>query len=71
MTSNVKSKNQCDDAIEYEPRFDNKFSLSSGTKAPLSVVTIILIGGKKHRATIISGRTCMLDIRDKKSTIKR
>ena len=47
----VKNKNinkdQCNDAIEYEPRFDSKFSLSSGAKNPLKVVTVSLRGGKK------------------------
>ena len=31
VTNNTKNKNQCDDAIEYNPKFDNKFSLSSFT----------------------------------------
>ena len=31
VTSNVKNNNQCDDAIKYEPKFDDKCSLSSGT----------------------------------------
>ena len=30
VMNNIKNKNQCDDAIEYEPKFYNKFSLSSG-----------------------------------------
>ena len=62
MTSNTNNKNQCDDTIEYDPKFDDKFSLSSGTnKYHLPVVTFRLIGGKKHRATIISGLTVLWD----------
>ena len=59
MTSNVINNNQCDDAMEYDPKFDYTFSLSSGTKEPLKLVTVILRGGKKHRETIISGLTCL------------
>ena len=40
VTNNInKDKNQHNDAIGYELRFDNKFSLSSGTKYTLRVVT--------------------------------
>ena len=42
-----KNNNQHNNAIEYEPKFDNAFSLSSGNKEPLPVVTVILRGGKK------------------------
>ena len=31
VTNNIKIKIQCDEAIEYKPKFDSKFSLSSGT----------------------------------------
>ena len=41
VTNNVKNKYQCNYAIEYEPIFDSRFSLSGGTKEPLPVVTII------------------------------
>ena len=34
VTNNIKNNNQCDYAIEYEPKFDNIFSLYSGTKDP-------------------------------------
>ena len=55
VTNNIKTnKNQQNGAIEYEPRFYNKFSLSSGTKDPLSVVTVRLIGGKKKRGGMAS-----------------
>ena len=59
VTSKIKDKYQCNDAIEYEPRFDNKISLSSGTKDPIQVVTVRLRGGKKHRSTIIYGLSCL------------
>ena len=62
MTDNIKkNKNQHNDAIEYEPRFGNKFSLSSGNKDPLSVVTVEFIGVKKQRATTSAGLTCLWD----------
>ena len=32
VTNAIKNKNQCDNAIEYDLRFDNTFSLSSGNK---------------------------------------
>ena len=35
VTNNIKNKDQCNDAIGYEPKFDSKFSLSIGTKYPL------------------------------------
>ena len=42
VKSNINNKDQCNVAIEYEPDFDSKFSLSSGTKDPLPVVTVRL-----------------------------
>ena len=49
MTDNIKTnKNQCNDTIENEPKFDNNFNLSSGTKDPLTLVTVSLKGGKKY-----------------------
>ena len=48
VTNNVKNKNQCNDAIEYDPSFDSKFSLSSEPPMdPLPLVTVGLRGGKK------------------------
>ena len=48
MTENIKkNKNQFNDAIEYEPKFDGKFCLSTGTKDPLPVLTVSLWGVKK------------------------
>ena len=32
LASDGKNDNQCNDAIEYDPEFDNNFSWSSGTK---------------------------------------
>ena len=34
VNNEIKDKNQCNDTIEYEPKFDNEFNLSSGTKDP-------------------------------------
>ena len=49
-TDNIKNKNQFNDAIDYEPKFDNKFSLPSGLHMnPLPIVTFSLRGGKKTR----------------------
>ena len=70
VTSNVINNNQCDDAMEYDPKFDYTFSLSSGTKEPLPVVTVSLGVGKKHRATIISGLKCLWDNRATNIMIK-
>ena len=71
MTDNIKkNKNQHDGIIEYEPKFDNKFILSSGTKDPLPVVTVSLNRGKKQRATIITSLTCLWDIGATNSVIK-
>ena len=59
MTDNIKTnKNQCNDAIEIDPKFDNTLSLSGGTKDPLPVVTVSLRGGNKKIATTDAGLTC-------------
>ena len=42
-----KKKNKHNDAIECEPKFDHRFSLSIWNNYPLPVVTVILRGGKK------------------------
>ena len=57
--------------IEYDPKFDNKFSLSSRTKDSLPVVTVSLRGGKKQMATMITGLTCLWDSRYTKGMINR
>ena len=72
VTNNIKNINQYDDAIEYDPKLDGKFSLSSGTNRDLlTVVTVSLRGGKKHRETIIYGLTCIWDSVYTKIMIKR
>ena len=70
MKNNIKNKDQCNDAIGYDPNFDNKFSLSSVTNEPLTIVTVSLRGGKNHRATIIAGLTCLWDSRSTYRRIK-
>ena len=50
VTNNINNKYQRNDAIEYEPKFDSKFSLSSGTKYPLPVVSVSFRGGKEQRS---------------------
>ena len=49
VTNKIKNKYQCNDTIEYDPKIDNTFILSSGTKDPLPVVTASLQEGKKNR----------------------
>ena len=72
VTNNTKkNKNQHNDAIEYEPNFDNTFSLSRGTKYPLPVVTVSLRGGNKQTVRIITSLTCLWDIRATDRMIKR
>ena len=69
VTNSTKNKHV--DAIEYKPKFDSKFSLSSGTKYPSPVVNITLRGDKKKRETIIAGLTYLWDSRYTGSMIKR
>ena len=58
----TKSKDQLNDAIYNEPKFDtNSFNLSIRTRDPLPVVTVGLQGVKKHRETTVAGLTCMWD----------
>ena len=72
MTDNInKDKNQQNDVIEYEPNLDSTFSLCSGNKETIPVVTVSLRGGKKKRATIISGQTCLWDSGATNRMIKR
>ena len=62
VTKNIKVKDQCNDAIAYEPKFYNTFILySESSKYYLPVVTVILIGWKKNRANINSRITCLWD----------
>ena len=71
MENNIKNKYQHNDAIEYDPKFDNKFSLSRKNKDPISVVTVSLIGGKKQSVAIITGLTCLWYSRATNSITKR
>ena len=61
MTNNIRDYNdQYNDDIDNERTLDNSsFNLSSGTIYPLPVVTVFLRGGKKHRATVVAGLTCL------------
>ena len=63
MTENLKSyNNQINEDIDNDPKFDNSgFNLSSNTGEPLPVVTVSLRGGKKHRAIVVAGITCLCD----------
>ena len=72
MTDNIrKNKNQHNNAIEHELKFDNKFSLSISTKDPLPVATVSLRGGKKQRETIIACLIFLWGSGDTDRTIKR
>ena len=53
------NKNQRNDVIENEPKFDNTFNLSRGTKDPLLVVNFILWEGNKQRSSTVTGLTCL------------
>ena len=56
VTNNLKNKDQCNASIDYEPKCYNEFSLPSDpTIYTLPLVTVILRGGMKNRATIIYG----------------
>ena len=73
MTSNLKkNRDQDNEAINNEPTFDtSKFKLSSGTSNPLTLVTVSLGVGKKHRAMNVAGITCLRDSGATSSMIKR
>ena len=72
MIDNInKNKNQRNYAIEYDPKFDNKVSLSSGTEEPLPVVAASIRWGKKQRMTTIAGLICLWDSIATNSMIKR
>ena len=49
VKNKTKNKYQCNETIEYDPKFDGKFNLSSGTKDTLPAVTVSPHRGKKHR----------------------
>ena len=73
MTNNIKDYNdQYNDAIDNEPTLDDDgFNLSIGTRDPLTVVTVSIRGGKKHRETVVAGLTCSWDSGATGSMIKR
>ena len=70
VTNKIKKKDKRNDTIGYKSKFDNKFSLSRGTKDPLPVVTSSLQGGKKQRSNIISILTYLWYSRSTDSVIK-
>ena len=73
MTNNIKDyNNKYNEAIDNEPTLDNnRFNVSSVTIYPLPVVTVSLQRGKKHRATVVVGLTCLWDSGATNSMIKR
>ena len=72
VTDNIKNKDKFNDAIDYEPKFDNKFILSIRLPMEtLQVVTVSLREGNKNRATMIDIITLLWDNRDNGSIIKR
>ena len=72
MTYNLNNTNQCNDTIAYEPKIDNKFSLSCGPPMdPSPLVTVIFVEGKENRATNNDGTTFLWDRRDSNIIIKR
>ena len=72
MTDNIKNKDKFNDAIDYEPKFDNKFILSIRLPMEtLQVVTVSLREGNKNRATMNDIITLLWDNRDNGSIIKR
>ena len=60
-TNNINNKDQYNGAIEYEPKIDNKFSLSGRTKEAVTVLTVVLQGFIKHGEAIISELTFLRD----------
>ena len=72
MTDSIrKNKNQHNDAIENNLKFDNIFILSRGTKDPLLLVTVCLRVGKKHIATVVASIICLWDSGATDNIIKR
>ena len=59
VTDNLNyNKDKLNESINSDPTFDtSNFNLYSGTSEPLTVVTVYLRGGKKHRVTTFSGLT--------------
>ena len=72
VSSNVKYYNKLNDVVANELKFDINPSLADiPVKEPQPLVTIILIGGKKSRNTLLYGLTCLWHSRDSGSIIKR
>ena len=72
VTDNIKTnKDQHNDAIENDQKFDNIFNLSSGTKYPIPLVTLSLKGGKKPIANSVSDITFLWDNRATNMMIKQ
>ena len=64
--------NKSNEAINSDPTFDKScFNLSSGNIDPLPVLSVYLQGGKKHRATITAGITCLWESGATDSMIKK
>ena len=59
VTNNIEiNKYQLNDAIYNELTFyTSNVASSTGTRYPLSVVTVTLRGGKKHKSITVSGIT--------------
>ena len=50
LTDNINNKDQCNNVIEYKTKFDDTFSLSTGTPIyNFIVVTVSLKGGKRNK----------------------
>ena len=73
VTNKLKTtKDQLNQAINSDTTFDtNSFNLSSGTRNPLAVVTVSLLGGNKHIANTVYVLTCLWDSGATNRTIKR
>ena len=74
LNENIRTnKDQLNEAIYNDPKFyTSSFNSSRGTRDPLPVVvTVTLLGGKKHRATTVAGLTLLWDSGDTNIMIKR
>ena len=72
MTNDIKNEYECNDDIDYEPKFERRFSLySDSNRDPLTVLTFALKTGNKNGANIISGLTFLWDSGATDSMIKR
>ena len=72
VIDNIKTiKDQHNDAIEKDPKFDSSFNLSRVNKEPLPVVTVRLRGRKKHIAMTVYGLTYLWGSGAINSMVKR